>query len=157
MSPYLRRLREAVGNALIVVPAVAVLPFDADGRVLLAFQPDVDAWTTLGGAIEPDETPEAAAMREVAEEAGVSVTLDELVTVLGGPRMRTRYPNGDEAAYVVVVYRGSITDGQPRPDGHEVTALGWFGASELAAVPLSPAARGAFTFLGWIDDAPPRG
>jgi 8-oxo-dGTP pyrophosphatase MutT (NUDIX family) len=33
------------------------------------------AWSTIGGAIEPDEAPEQAAAREAVEEAGIEVRL----------------------------------------------------------------------------------
>ena len=40
------------------------------GRVLLSYHPGHGAWETQGGHIEPGETPEAAARRELYEESG---------------------------------------------------------------------------------------
>jgi len=62
MSPYVAELRGLVGNRLLLLPSVAVLPWDDDGRVLLVRQADSDLWATIGGAVEPDESPEAAAV-----------------------------------------------------------------------------------------------
>jgi 8-oxo-dGTP pyrophosphatase MutT (NUDIX family) len=70
ISPYLRRLREAVGRELVLVPSVAVLPRDKDGRLLLVRDAETGYWQTIGGAIEPDESPQEAAFREAREEAG---------------------------------------------------------------------------------------
>lgn len=58
---------------------VSVLLVDRAGRVLLQQRDARPAvaplkWTTLGGGIEGDETPEDAARREVMEEAGLSIT-----------------------------------------------------------------------------------
>ena len=150
MSPYIKRLREAIGSEVIQIPSVSVLPFDDAGRVLLVFQRDVDSWSTLGGSIELDETPEEAATREALEEAGVTVRLDGIITVLGGPQYRTRYPNGDEVAYVNTIYRGTVIDGIPRPDGDEVTDVRWISRDGITGLPLTVVARGLFAFLGWL-------
>jgi 8-oxo-dGTP diphosphatase len=60
---------------LILVAAVALV--DADGRVLLAQRPEGKAmaglWEFPGGKVDPGETPEAALIRELAEELGIDV------------------------------------------------------------------------------------
>ena len=76
-------------------------------------------WQTIGGAVEPDESPQDAALRETAEEAGVRVELDRLRAVTGGPQYRLRYPNGDLVSYVPIIFDAHIIEGTPRPDGEE--------------------------------------
>lgn len=52
--------------------------FDDDGRVLIvqrAKPPFEGRWSLPGGHIEPGETAEAAARREVGEETGIEVTI----------------------------------------------------------------------------------
>ena len=148
-SPYIKRIREAVGSDLILVPAVSTLVFDDDGRVLLVFEEDQDAWSTPGGSVDVDERPEDAARREVLEETGFEVRLDGIVTVLGGPEFHTHYKNGDEVAYVATVYRGTVIGGGARPDGDEVTATEWFARAALGPLPLSGFATQLFRFMGW--------
>jgi ADP-ribose pyrophosphatase YjhB (NUDIX family) len=149
-SPYIKRLRDVIGTDLIFVPAVSVLAVDDDERVLLVHEVDQGAWSTPGGAIEVDERPEEAARREVLEETGLTVEIDGIVTVLGGPEFRVRYPNGDEIAYVAVVYRGRVVGGEARPDGDEVTAVDWFRIDSLRGVTLNPFATELFRSIGWI-------
>ncbi len=131
IAPYIRRLRELVGHELLVLPSVAVLPRDPDGRVLLVRHADTGDWATIGGAIEPDEPPQAAALREAREEAGVTVSLGPVLAVLGGPELRVRYPNGDETSYVSVVYAATVVSGSPRPDNDETTAVRWWLPEEI--------------------------
>src|SRR6202043_4280216 len=63
------------GRPVVLVAAVALV--DADGRVLLAERPAGKAmaglWEFPGGKIDPGETPEAALIRELAEEIGIDV------------------------------------------------------------------------------------
>src|SRR5437667_5880286 len=63
------------GRPIILVSAVALV--DADGRVLLAERPPgksmAGLWEFPGGKVDPGETPEAALIRELAEELGIDV------------------------------------------------------------------------------------
>jgi len=46
-----------------------------DGRVLLVHRPRYDDWTLPKGKLDPGETSEQAALREVLEETGLRCTL----------------------------------------------------------------------------------
>lgn len=64
--------------------AARVLLLDADDRLLLVRAHDADQvertwWFTVGGGIDPGETPEVAAVREVAEETGLVIDAGALV------------------------------------------------------------------------------
>jgi len=137
VSPYIAGLRQRIGTDLLLVPAVAVLPRDTHGRILLVRQIDSGRWATIGGLIEPDESPEDAARREAKEEANVVVRLGRLLTALGGPGYRITYPNGDRAACVSVVYDATIDSGRAAPDADETSEVGWFHPGELATVDLT--------------------
>ncbi|WP_152361426.1 NUDIX hydrolase [Microlunatus speluncae] len=68
--------------------AVRVLPVDRQDRLLLLHgfdpaEPDRPYWFTVGGGLEPDESPESAAVRELAEEVGLIVEPSALVGPLG--------------------------------------------------------------------------
>jgi 8-oxo-dGTP diphosphatase len=66
----------AAETRIVLVSAVALV--DADGRVLLAQRPVgkpmAGLWEFPGGKVDPGETPEAALIRELAEELGIDVT-----------------------------------------------------------------------------------
>ena len=66
---------------------------DERGRVLLVrrgHEPALGKWSLPGGRIEPDESPEQAAVREVREETGLEVQVGELLSTVdlwGGYRV----------------------------------------------------------------------
>jgi ADP-ribose pyrophosphatase YjhB (NUDIX family) len=131
IAPYIKRLRAMVGHELLVIPSAAVLPRDDAGRILLVRVIDTGQWAVIGGAIEPDESPEHAARREAEEEAGVTLDLGPIVAVLGGPEFRITYPNGDRSAYVSIVFDATVTGGSPRPDGDETSEVRWWEIDHL--------------------------
>ena len=153
ISPYLRRLREAVGHELLLVPSVAVLAWDDDGRLLLVREAETGLWQTIGGAVEPDEPPRAAALREAAEEAGVSVRIERIRDVVGGAQFRQRYPNGDLVGYVPTVFDAHVVDGVPRADGDETIEVRWFSPRELGAAALTEFTRTLFEAVGVTADS----
>jgi 8-oxo-dGTP diphosphatase len=64
-----------MGSDILLVAACALV--DADGRVLLARRPPgrplAGLWEFPGGKVERGETPEAAVIRELAEELAIGV------------------------------------------------------------------------------------
>jgi ADP-ribose pyrophosphatase YjhB (NUDIX family) len=65
--------------------AAGVLFRDADGRVLLVKPTYKRGWDLPGGYVEPGEAPKRAAVREVAEELGLEVTVGQLLAVDWAP------------------------------------------------------------------------
>ena len=64
--------------------AARVVVVDAEGHVLMIegfdpHHPDDPYWYTVGGGVEPGETDREAAVREVWEETGRTITVDDLV------------------------------------------------------------------------------
>lgn len=148
MSPFIRRLRDLIGNELLVLPSAAVLPRDDHGRVLLVRVIDSGLWATIGGGIEPDESPQEAALREAQEEAGVELELGPILAVLGGPEYRLTYPNGDQTSYVVTVYDATIIGGIPTPDGDETSAVEWWDTTSLPHNQVSTLTRALLRDVG---------
>ena len=104
-----------------------------DGRLLACRRtapPEVaGGWELPGGKIEPGETPEAALVREVAEELGIAIVVTGW---LAGSS-----PVAD--THVLTVATAEVTQWTPRPVEHD--RLRWLGPTELDDVDWLPADR----------------
>lgn len=121
------------------VAAYAVI-VDADDRLLLAHWNEGRraAWTMPGGGLEPGEEPERAARREVREETGYKVAIDELLGIHSRviPAGRRLTPGVTGPLHTLrIVYRAHITGGRLRneTDGSTDRAE-WFALSEVSAL-----------------------
>ena len=117
--------------------AVAAALVDADGRVLVATRPPGKAgagrWEFPGGKVEPGELPEAALIRELAEELGIDTAASCLA-----PAGFASHDIGDRHLLLLLFvcrrWRGT-------PVAHEGQALRWCRVPELFALDLLPADR----------------
>src|ERR1700716_97805 len=121
ISPYLSGLRAQIGTSRLLLPSVTGIVYGEQGEILLVRQRDGDVWSTPGGAIEPDESPADAVVRETWEETGLLVKPLALIGVFGGPNFVVRYANGDETQYVMTVFECSRLSGQLTGPNDEVT------------------------------------
>lgn len=126
---------ELSGRIELRVGAYAIV-HDVRG-VLLAHWQEVGAggWTLPGGGMEPGEHPEATVVREVREETGYDVRVDELIgvgsIVIPGAN-RTSGP-GYPLQALRIVYRCTIVGGELAVERHGSTDdVGWFAADEIA-------------------------
>jgi ADP-ribose pyrophosphatase YjhB (NUDIX family) len=114
------------------VVAVGVLLLDGD-RVLLvqrARPPLPGRWTVPGGGVELGETLEEAALRELAEETGLSCTLGPVVEVLD--RVVRDADGRVEYHYVILDFLGSAPSGELRAGSDSADAR-WVALDELDA------------------------
>jgi 8-oxo-dGTP pyrophosphatase MutT (NUDIX family) len=135
IAAHIKRLRDFVGTELLMLPAVAAVIRDEQGRVLLIKRHDDGTWGLPAGAIDPGESPAAAVARETREEAGLEVRAVRVLGVFGWPRLRHTYPNGDVVEYLVVVFRCEVIGGVLAAQDGEATDFKWFTRDELAALP----------------------
>ncbi len=127
-GPELReRFAAEVGYQTAKVGADAAV-FDASDRILLVHRVDNDKWGLVAGWIDPNESPQEAVLRELAEEAGVVACVDQLVGVFYRQAQAGEHPHG----IVSVVYECSILGGELRPQPHEVQELAWRDIDEVA-------------------------
>ena len=141
MSPHLMAVRAKVGHDLLTLTAASISIFDEQQRLLLAEDADTGLWTLPGGAVDPNEAPSDAAVRECWEETGLFVRPTKLIGVFGGPEFLVTYPNGDIAYYTSIAFEASIIGGSHQPDCIEIAKLQYFTAPECERLALSPPSR----------------
>lgn len=136
MSEYVAGMRELIGHRMMLLPAVSAIAVDGDGRVLLGLHADTGRWSTIGGAIDPDESPLDAVAREVAEELGVGIASAEILGAYGGPRHRAHYANGDESAFVTIAYLVRLDNYEFTYADAEIIETRWVSLDEMASLDL---------------------
>ena len=122
------------GPVRLLLVAAAVL-LDEAGRVLIAQRPHgkslAGLWEFPGGKIETGERPEAALVRELYEELGISVQTADLV------------PTGfashayDDFHLLMPLWRTRVWQGEPK--SREGQDLAWVAIENLGAYSMPPA------------------
>jgi A/G-specific adenine glycosylase len=135
-SPCQARHLEVIADRPVLGPAKAVVPLSvasgllvADGRVFIQKRLPAGVWAGLwefpGGSIEPGETPEAAIVREFAEETEMAVAVREKLAVI----------KHGYTSYRVTLHCFALRPAGPpaasAPVLHAATQSAWAGLAEL--------------------------
>jgi 8-oxo-dGTP diphosphatase len=118
---------------VLLVTAAALL--DGAGRVLVQQRPPgkqhAGLWEFPGGKVEGGETPEAALVRELAEELAIAVVPADLSPLAFASEA------GGARHLLLLLYTVRGWTGTPR--ALAASALRWMPVEELATLPMPPA------------------
>ncbi|GAA5344011.1 NUDIX hydrolase [Planifilum fimeticola] len=128
---YISELRKRIGSLPIIVAGATVVVMNEKGEILFQRRSDSFDWGLPGGAMEPGETLEETARRELKEETGLDAGALQLLGVFSGPRYYYRYPNGDEVYNVIALYRARQVRGTLQYSDNESIDLRFFGKDRL--------------------------
>ncbi len=105
----------------------------ADGalEVLVVHRDRYDDWTFPKGKLDPGETWEQAAVREVFEETGV-------VAVLGEELASTRYRDAKGRPKVARYWTMTVATSVPFAANEEISALQWVAVDDVVSVLTYP-------------------
>ena len=104
--------------------SVSVVVLSDDHKILLHQREDFRVWSLPGGRVEPGESWENTAVREVSEETGYQIRVARLIGEYWQPYM----------ANLKYVCTASVVGGAPIRRGPETLEVGWF---ELERLPFS--------------------
>lgn len=114
---------------------VAAALFDDEGRVLVQQRPNgkpmAGLWEFPGGKVEPGELPEAALVRELEEELGVSINPADLA-----PLTFASAALGDRHL-LLMLYECRQWDGTPV--AYHASGLEWVAVRHLRSLAMPPA------------------
>ena len=103
--------------------------------------PAAGRWSVPGGRVEVDEPVAAAVVREVAEETGLEVVVDDLLGWV------ERFDDGDH--FVILDFSVTVLDPDvPLAAGDDAAEAMWVPWDEVAVLPL---VDGLFEFLEDVD------
>jgi 8-oxo-dGTP pyrophosphatase MutT (NUDIX family) len=150
VGSYLWRLRQAIGNELVLMPGAMVALRRDDGQVLFTQRADDGTWCLPAGAAEIGDSFTRTALAELSEETGVQVAPEDLIPFgcLSEAELHTiHYPNGDITHCFALCFLVERWSGDPEPDGEESTAAR-FAPLDSPPEPLHPPTAHALGMLG---------
>ena len=122
-------------DATPVLQVVCALIEDEAGRLLVAQRPPgkhlAGLWEFPGGKLEPGETPQAALVREIAEELGCAAVPGEKLTPVTHAY--------EKVTVRLIPFLARLADPAARPETREHAALRWVTRAEIGSLPM-PAA-----------------
>jgi len=128
-----------VANSM--VPSVNVIVTDDDGRILLIRRTDNGNWAVPGGAIDLGESMVDAAVRETAEETGVTCEVTGLVGIYTDPNHLIHYTSNDEVRQEFsIVLTARPTGGEPTPSS-ESSEVHWVRPDAISQLAMDRSMR----------------
>ena len=118
---------------MLLVVAAALI--DAEDRMLVQQRAPhrsmAGLWEFPGGKIEPDETPEQALVRELAEELGIGIAAEALRPVA--------FASEPLGARHLLLLLYAARDWMGEPQALDASAIRWARVDELRTLPMPPA------------------
>ncbi len=108
----------------------SVITYKKD-KVLLQRRKDNGCWGYHGGAVELGENVELAARRELLEETGLTAGKLQQYGVFSGPEIYNKYPDGNEAYIIDIVFLCTDFSGEITMQQEEVSDMRWFDIHDI--------------------------
>ncbi|GHG29816.1 NUDIX hydrolase [Streptomyces zaomyceticus] len=130
----------AAPKANSVVPSVTVVVRDDKGRLLLIHKTDNDLWALPGGGHDIGERIGGTAVREVREETGIEVEVDNIVGLYTDPDHVLAYDDGEVRQQFSICFRAHPVGGSLRTSS-ESKEVRWVNPADLDDLDIHPSMR----------------
>ncbi|MCA6094031.1 NUDIX domain-containing protein [Streptomyces sp. SCA3-4] len=123
-----------------VVPSVTAVVRDGEGNVLLIHKTDNDLWALPGGGHDVGESIEQTVIREVEEETGISVAVQDIVGLYTDPQHVMAYDDGEVRQQFSICFRARPIGGTLRTSS-ESKEVRWISPADLDKLDIHPSMR----------------
>ncbi|WP_336318806.1 NUDIX domain-containing protein [Streptomyces lavendofoliae] len=123
-----------------VVPSVTVVVRDDHGHLLLIHKTDNDLWALPGGGHDIGERIGDTAVREVEEETGIRVEVDNIVGLYTDPDHVLAYDDGEVRQQFSICFRAHPVGGSLRTS-NESKEVRWVDPVDLDGLDIHPSMR----------------
>ncbi|MDX3528063.1 NUDIX domain-containing protein [Streptomyces sp. ID05-39B] len=120
-----------------VVPSVTAVVRDDAGKLLLIHKTDNDLWALPGGGHDIGERIADTVVREVREETGIDVEVDNIVGLYTDPEHVLAYDNGEVRQQFSICFRAHSVGGSLRTSS-ESKEVRWIDPANLDGLDIHP-------------------
>lgn len=126
MENYILNLRKKVGTIPLIIVGSTIIVMNKNGEILLQKRSDSRDWGLPGGAMEPGESFEETAKRELFEETNLKCNDLQFLQTFSGREFYYKYPNGDESYSVIALFKTTKFEGDLKINDWEGLDLKFF-------------------------------
>ncbi|MEU9498740.1 NUDIX domain-containing protein [Streptomyces sp. NPDC048196] len=123
-----------------VVPSVTAVVCDDSGRLLLIHKTDNDRWALPGGGHDAGEDIAQTVVREVEEETGISVVVEDIVGIYTDPQHVMAYDDGEVRQQFSICFHARPVGGTLRTSS-ESKEVRWVPPTDLDELDIHPSMR----------------
>ena len=127
---YISEMRKYIWHKPILAVGATVVVIE-NGKILLNLRADTNTWGIPGGSLEPGESLEETAERELKEETNLDCDSFTLINVFSGNEFYFKYPNRDELYSVIALYSADNFKGALKATDGESLDLKFFSKNDL--------------------------
>lgn len=130
---YVWKVRQKVGTMPLAIPAGEAAAIRDDGKILMVYNTDFDAWTIPGGYVEIGQNSAECAVQELREEGGLVAEVQDMVAAQFRSGLKLEYKNGDIVYPFIQLFvvRKWQDVGDAELDTTEVSRRQWLSIAEI--------------------------
>jgi ADP-ribose pyrophosphatase YjhB (NUDIX family) len=123
-----------------LIPAASAVVTNSEGKILLQRRSDNSLWALPGGTMEIGESIRETTVREVKEETGLSVVIENLVGIYSNPKHVIAFSDGEVRQEFSICFTCKIVGGELRVS-EESSEVSFFTPEEIEQLPVHESVR----------------